>query len=441
MPATRHFIMTRKETPMKNKFKSSLSKLAALTLASAVALPALAAAAPVQVRWSQWKTTEVGEKFMSELEAAFEKENPDIDLVFVDSPFTGFHDKAIVQFQAKKLPDVLMVQVDWVAEFADLGMLEPLDPLIANEPKSFMDNIPRAFHQKWRGKQYFVPVESGAVALFYNTDLFKAAGISGPPKTWDEFADVARKLTNPEKRTYAVTGTLQVEPPTNMTYEIYPLILQAGGKLIDTATNKAVFNSPEGVKAVEWYAERINKDKISVPGVLSNGEKEKRANFASGNVAMMFEGPWGVAIQKQLNPNLKYDIATLPSGATTGTLVRGSLNTITSQAENKEAAWKFVRWLSGTAGNEIWSKGTGSFPARTDVANQDWFKERKLFQAFSKQMELPNAESPFPGMPNAVQMNKIMTTAVQNVIQGNKSAKQALDDAAAEWNKILAKVN
>jgi ABC-type glycerol-3-phosphate transport system substrate-binding protein len=54
-------------------------------------------------------------------------------------------------------------------------------------------------------------------------------------------------------------------------------------------------------------------------------------------------------------------------------------------------------------------------------------------------MLLPNAKSPFLGMPNAVQMNKIMTTEVQNVVQGKKNAKQALDDAAAEWNKILAK--
>ena len=87
-----------------------------------------------------------------------------------------------------------------------------------------------------------------------------------------------------------------------MTYEIYPLLLQAGAKLIDTTTNKAVFNSPEAVAAVEWYIDRMREDKISVPGVLSNGEKEKRANFASGNIAMMFEGPWGIAIQKQLNP-------------------------------------------------------------------------------------------------------------------------------------------
>ncbi|WP_460452426.1 ABC transporter substrate-binding protein [Alsobacter sp. SYSU BS001988] len=412
--------------------------IATMTFASALTLPMLAAAQDKEVRWGQWKGTEVGEKFMSELKAAFEKDNPGIKLVPVDGPFTGFHDRAIVQHQAKKLPDVLMVQVDWVAEFADLGMIDAIDDRIAKEPKEFWDNIPKTFHQTWRGKQFYLPVESGAVALFWNTDLFKAAGLSGAPKTWDEFAEMSRKLTNPDKRQFAITGTLQGEPPTNMTYEIYPLLLQAGAKLIDASSNKAVFNSPEGVAAIDWYVERINKDKISVPGVLSNGEKEKRANFASGNVAMMLEGPWGIAIQKQLNPKLNYEIAPLPVGKQTGTMVRGSLNTLSSQAQDKDAAWAFIRWMSGPKGIEMWSKGTGAFPARTDVANQDWFKERKEFQAFVTQMERPNAESPYLVMPNAVQMNKIMTTEVQNAVQGKKTAKQALDDAAAEWNKILA---
>ncbi|TCR64043.1 ABC transporter substrate-binding protein [Bosea sp. BK604] len=418
--------------------RSSLLKLAALALASVVSLPVLAQAQQREVRWGQWKGTEVGEKFMAEFKAAFEKDHPDIKLVPVDSPFTGFHDRAVVLHQAKKLPDVLLVQVDWVAEFADLGMIEPIDERIAKEPKEFFANIPVTFHQQWKGKQYYLPIESGAVALFWNTDLFKAAGLSSAPKTWDEFAEYSRKLTVPDKRQFAVTGTLQGEPPTNMTYDIYPLLLQNGAKLIDTSTNKAVFNSPEGVAAIEWYADRINKDKISVPGVLSNGEKEKRANFASGNVAMMFEGPWGIAIQKQLNPKLNYDIAPLPVGKTSGTMVRGSLNTLTSQAQDKEAAWTFMKWMSGPKGIELWSKGTGGFPARTDVSSQDWFKELKLFQAFVTQMGRDNAQSPFLVMPNAVQMNKVMSTEVQNVIQGKKSAKQALDDAAAEWNKVLA---
>jgi multiple sugar transport system substrate-binding protein len=410
----------------------------ALAMAAAFS-PTGAYAAKAEVRWLQWKTTEVGEKLMNELKTAFEKEHPDITLTLVDSPFTGFHDKAITLFQAQKLADVLMVQVDWVAEYAELGMLEPLDAWIAKEPKEFMDNIFPTFHKKWQGKQYYLPLHSGCVAMYWNTEIFKNAGIAGPPKTWDEYVAVTRKVTNPEKKIYATTATLQVEPPTNLTYDIYPLIYQAGGDVIDEKTNKAVFNSPAGVKAIEWYVDLINKDKVAVPGVLSNGEKEKRANFAANNIAMMFEGPWGIPIQKNLNANLKYEITTLPRGVTTGTVVRAALDTVTTQAQNKEAAWKFVRWISGPAGNEMWARGSGDFPARKDVADKPYFKENKLLQPFIQQMLLPNAKSPNLGMPNAVQLNKVLTVEIQNVVQGKKTAKQALDDAAAEWNKVLAK--
>ena len=278
--------------------------LTVLALAVAVVVaftPASQAGQKAEVRWFQWKTTEVGEKLMNELKAAFEKEHPDITLTLVDNPFQGFHDKALTLFQAQKLADVLMVQVDWVAEYADLGMLEAdSTPGSPRSPRSSWGTSRRPSSRSGRGKQYYLPLHSGCVALYWNTEIFKNAGIAGPPKTWDEYVQIAKKVTNPEKKIFATTATLQIEPPTNMTYDIYPLILQAGGDILDAKANKAAFNSPAGVKAIEWYVDLVNKHKVAVPGVLSNGEKEKRANFATGNIAMMFEGPWGVAIQKQV---------------------------------------------------------------------------------------------------------------------------------------------
>jgi ABC-type glycerol-3-phosphate transport system substrate-binding protein len=401
--------------------------------------PLVAYAAKTEVRWLQWKTSEVGEQLMNELKAAFERENPDITLTMLDSPFAGYHDKAITLFQAQKLADVLMITVDWPVEFAELGMLQPLDAFIAREPKEFFDNIFPTFHQKWRGKQYYLPIELGCVALYWNAEIFKRAGIPGPPKTWDEYVQIAKKVTNPEQKIFATTGTMSAEPPTNLTYDIFPLIWQAGGEVIDEKSNRAVFNGPAGVKAVQWYVDLINIHKVSVPGVLSNGEKEKRGNFAANNIAMMFEGPWGIAIQKRLNPNLQYDIVTLPKGVTTGTMVRGASNAMTTQAQNKEAAWKFLRWIAGPVGIDIWSKGSGGFPPRKDVTEKAWFKENRFNQVFVQQLLLPNAKAPSLGMPNAVYLNKVLTLEVQNALQGKKTVKQALDDAAGEWNKELAK--
>ncbi len=166
-----------------------------------------------------------------------------------------------------------------------------------------------------------------------------------------------------------------------MTYDIYPLLLQNGAEADrrELPTAPGCSNSPEGVGAIEWYADRrASRTKISVPGVLSNGEKEKRANFASGNVAMMFEGPWGIAIQKQLNPKLNYDRrAAWSKGKTSGTMVREARSTrLTSQAQDKEAAWTLHE--AGCRGPRALSSGSKWHwrlpgPHRC-LRSQDWFR-------------------------------------------------------------------
>lgn len=394
-----------------------------------------------EIRWMQWKTTEVGQEVMNKLKTEFEKTNPDFTLTFVDHPFNGFHDKVVTLAQAKQLPEVVLVQVDWVGEFAQAGIITSFDPMIAKEPAGFLDQYYDAFKMKVAGKRYSLPLHAGCVAMFYNPDIFKAEGITAPPKTWAELQAVARKVTKPEKNQYAFTATLATEPPTNMTYDIYPLMFQAGAKIVDE-NNKPVFNSPAGVKALEFYAEMMQKNKTSVPGILQNGEKEKRGNFGAGNIAMMFEGPWGVAIQKKLNPNKDFEIATLPWGETNGTVVRGSLFSIPSStaadAKKLDGAWKLVKFITGAVGTEIWCKGTGDLPANKTVAEMPFIKENKYMKVFIEQMGLPNAMA-IPHLPYQVELNRIMTIEVQNFVDGKKSAKQALDDAAMKWNELIFK--
>ncbi len=423
--------------------------IAAIALVLALCAPSLWAggksespgSGKTEVRWMQWKTAEVGQEVMNKLKADFEKDNPDVMLTFVDHPFNGFHDKVVTLAQAKMLPDVVLVQVDWVGEFAQSGIITSIDPLVAKEPAAFLDQYFDAFKMQVKGKRYTLPLHAGCVALFYNADIFKAEGIAAPPKSWAELESVAKMVTRPDKNQYALTATLATEPPTNMTYDIYPLMFQAGAKIVD-AENRPVFNSPEGVKALEFYAQLVNKDKVTVPGVLQNGEKEKRGNFGAGNIAMMFEGPWGVAIQKKLNPNANFEIATLPWGSTNGTVVRGSLVSIPSSTaadpKRLDAAWRFVKFLTGPSGSETWASMTGDLPANKVSADKPFIKNDKYMKVFIEQMGLPNANA-IPHLPFQVELNRVMTIEVQNFINGNKTARQALDDAAAKWNELIFK--
>ena len=166
---------------------------------------------------SSGRRREVGEKLMNELKAAFEKEHPDGTLTMVDNPFPGFHDKAITLFQAEKLANVLMVQVDWVAELADLGMLEPLEPGRASEPKDYMDDIFPTFHKKWRGAVLPAGPRRPAWRSFGTPRSSRRPGSPAPQDLGRVRGRSAKKVTQPGgQKIFATTAMLcrSSRPPT-----------------------------------------------------------------------------------------------------------------------------------------------------------------------------------------------------------------------------------
>ena len=391
-----------------------------------------APAGKTDIRWMEWKTPEVGAATIQKLNEGFNKANPEFNLTNSDRPFNGFYDNLVTQAQARNLPEIVMVQVDWVGAFAKEGIIQSIDPLVAKEPANFLDQYYDAFKQMVGGKKYHLPIHSGCVAMFYDPEILRKEGFSGPPTTWDELLAVAKKVTHGNQ--YAVTGTLASEPPTNLSYDIYPLMFQAGAKLVD-ANLKPAFNSPEGVKALEFYKQLVQ---YSVPGVLQNGETQKRQNFPQGTVAMMFEGPWGVPIQKGFNKDLDFDVVTLTKGVTTGTIVRGSLLAIpaTTSGKKLDGAWAALKYLSGPEGSETYCSGSGDLPANKIAAARPFVTQNKYMKGFLAQMDLPNANA-LPHLPSQVELNRLLTIEVQQFISGNKTAQQALDDAASKWNELL----
>jgi multiple sugar transport system substrate-binding protein len=386
------------------------------------------------ITWLQWWKSELGEEPLKKVKEEFEKENPDIELDIQDLPYPQIHDKILTQDLAGSPPDVLTIQVPWAIEFAESGISSPLDDYMAKMPADYQKNVEGPLWTTWKGKHYGMPFYTGNVALFYNTQKLKEKNLT-PPKTWDEFVQVSQKLTDPAKKQYALTGNISAEPATTATYEIWPLILQAGGKIIEN--NKAAFNTDEGVKALEFYKTLV-KDKVTTPGELSAGEKEKRQNFSSENTALMFEGPWGIGIQKKANPKLQFDIAPLPQDKTQGTVVAGSLLGIANKSKHKDAAWKFVSFMGSVEGQLLWAKAANYFPHNKE-AMLEYTKNDPQLKVFADQFAAGNAICPDLYMPNSMELRKDFMIEVQNFITDKKTAKQALDDAAAEWNKTLAK--
>ncbi|SHE10358.1 Cyclodextrin-binding protein precursor [Chlamydia abortus] len=390
-----------------------------------------------QIHWLQHWVNEQGPDKINEVKAAFEKKHPDIELIIDDVPFAQEHDKILSLDLAGMPPDIITTSGAWVTEFADAGIIDPIDEYIDRLPKEYQDAIDGPMSLPWKGKRYGIPITNGNIALFYNKTLLEEANIE-PPTTWEEFLEASKKLTNPAKNRYALTGNIVAEPSTVISYEVFPFILQAGGKIIDNG--QAAFNSPEGVEALNFYKSLIKEHKVTTPGELSAGEKEKRANFSAGNVAFMFEGPWGVAIQKKLNPDLEFGVVPLPKGKVTGTIAQGSVLTLASKGKNKDAAWKFIEFMGSAEGQLLWDKATNFFPYNKITMKDDFFQKDPHLKVFVEQFEsFDRIEVIDNFLPQANDLRKQFTIEVQNFLTDKKTAQQALDDAAAYWNKAFEK--
>ncbi len=404
---------------------------------TAPAVPAASSGGKVTIQWMEWMTPEIGEDKVKSIIDAFEKDNPNITVQRTSMPFAQIHDKVVALNVAKQLPDVLMMNMPWTVEFAEQGILEPLNPYLDKADKTWVDQLVKAPMTPWKGKTYLLPMTSIPFLLFYNVDLLKEAGYTAPPKTWDELREMAIKTTHPEKNQYAFTSGMADKSPYNgAAIEIFPLIYQQGTTTIKDG--KANINSPEAVKAVQFYVDLVNKDKVYSPGTLTNLENDKVEAFASGQNAFMVSNVAHIAVLKSRNPKLNFNVAPLPKGVTTGTRLTGWNLGMSTQSKNKEAAWTFIQWLASPKGNALVAQASGQLPGNS-AANVPAIQNDPMLKTAADILKDPRVMAEDAATPQNSDLWRIMVEQVQQAVQNKKTVQQAMDDAAKGWDDILAK--
>src|SRR5918997_4739391 len=156
---------------------------------------------PVTVTFQSW----VGEaQQMKKLAADFKKLHPNITIKFMNVPADSATQKLTTQVAGGNPPDTVFVDSGAVQDFAARKAFVNLDGYIAGSQAVKLDDYIAGFKQTatYQNRMFALPYDGETTGLFYRTDLFQAAGITGPPKTWDELQTAAEKLTNPSKKQY-----------------------------------------------------------------------------------------------------------------------------------------------------------------------------------------------------------------------------------------------
>jgi multiple sugar transport system substrate-binding protein len=317
--------------------------------------------------------------------------------------------------------------------YAAGGVLMPLDDKIKADGvdmSNFEPAITKAY--QYNGQTFGIPKDINAFGLFYNKDLFKAAGVAPPDKswTWDSVIQAAQKLTDASKGTYGIVAADADE----LTW--YLTVPQAGGEVITPDGKKSGYDEPATIKGVQFWVDMVNKYHVS-PNLQQTTDTDPLSLFTSGKVAMYYGGSWDpVAIAQIPAAKAFTAVAPLPQGATPHFYSNGLANSIYVNTPHPQEAWEFVKFLSSKEANEIQSKTGTVIPAYKGEAG-NYVKGLPWLDAQVIIDQLPNAV-PFPASENTPVWRQFATKEFAKAWAGQETVEAASKNIAAQMNTALA---
>lgn len=386
---------------------------------------------------------------LTELIEKFESEYPDIHVKAQYVP-TGdaLVQKLITSIQSKTAPDISWIHSDFLDKLVQGQAIYPMDYFINSadglDSTELADFYPALLRSaSWQDTLYALPMEATSLAMLYNKDLFRKAGLDPehPPQNWDELREFSRKLTvdrNNDGKFEQFGFYIPVFPASGqlsiwMVLQWSPFLWQAGGKIIDENQTKVLFNSQAGVQALSLWKNIYDDLQLQTFSLAHD------MAFSSQILAMVLDGPWNLPRYRRIQ-NFDWAVAPLPAGPKQrATYLAGEHLAIFRQSQHPSKAWTFVKWIIQPENQAFFSEKSGYLPVRKSVLDmpeyQAFLKTDPALKGFADQMA--NAQGRETIDYFRVEINQSIAEAVEKSIRGNIDPKIALDESAEKANRFL----
>ena len=377
-----------------------------------------------------WDTSNDAEKgFYKKTAEDFEKKYPKVDVQYVHVNFGDANAKFknAAGSNSGGAPDVMRTEVAWVADFAHLGYLAPLDgtPALANAG-DYLD-APLG-STKFEGKTYALPQVTDTLGLFYNKELLAQAGVEVP----ETFEDLRKVSGTVEKKTEAKAFYLRGDDP----YWFLPYLYGEGGDMVDEKARKITIDDGAAARAFATMKDLV--DSGAAVSDATGGQENGLKAFQDGDVAMMIDGPWDIAGALEGKAFADPDnlgVAAVPAGSRAQGAPQGGWNlSVYAGSGNLDASYAFAAYMSSADVQKATTEELSLLPTRESVYQEQSVQSNEMVQFFKPAVDkahqrpwIPEANSLFE--PIRVQMNKVLFD--------DSSPKDAARKIGEEYAKLL----
>lgn len=330
-----------------------------------------------------------------ELVAEFEARHPGVRVEIINEPGDRAMDKLQAMIAAGNPPDVMSIHGAMFIPLAARGALLELDALIAEDPEFGLEDFYPGLVALCRheGVLYSLPRYTSVYVLFYNKDLFDAAGLAYPDYgwTWDDYLEAARRMTvasgDPERRRFGCVIDFWGA-------RIYPWIWSNGGEVLDEERRRCLLDSPESQEALQFLVDLRHRWRVCPPTTMAD-RRQNIAMFTNGRVGMFQTGAWDIQAMQEA-AGLRWGVAPLPKRKQHATLMGTENYAIAAGTRHPKEAWELFRFLLGPEAQEKMGRELEKQPSRRSVAEGPYLEQevgydRRVFvEALEYARQAPN---------------------------------------------------
>lgn len=390
--------------------------------------------APEAVALEFWGVTDDAEVWRPVL-ALFKKDYPHITVNYKRFSADTYEETLVNMLAEGKGPDMFLIPDTWIVKHRDklLPLPKASNPLSpADMKRTFVDD-PVARLVTPEGDLLGLPLFVDSLALFYNKDVFEAAGIAEPPGTWDATAEIARRLKKVSPEGDVIRAGLALGSGKNVDHAfeiISALILQRGNAIV--RQNRGVDLDDRASAALDLFSSFADSRHKNFS--WTSRLPPSLDAFAQGKAAMAIGFAEDMPRIRAKNPHLNFAVSPLPqfSGeATARTLARYLFPAVSRLSKQGSAAWQFIFFITGKEASLEYYKASGRPTARRDLIAAG--TENEMDDTFFRQSLTARS---WP-VPDAEAARKIFEEAMESIASRALTPAQAVGWLASRLLQIL----